>query len=304
MDIHATLDDLRAAGLLTDTEVAAATRRLRSQRSWAKPADVLLLVLGAALLLAGVVFFFAWNWDAMPGLAKLGVVEVALVICAAAAYRATALPRQVLLTAASALVGVFLAVYGQVYQTGADPWTLFATWAALIVPWTLSARFGLCTALLVGLLDTALVQAADPLHLSFDETMVALGLLNAAALAVRESTQHAGRWLREVLLAAALGPLTLDAIYFVVEDGKGGTGLAAYVLAAAAALYWFRSRTPDLAALSLTALSLCILTLTFIGKHLLDSASAITLLLFALTCVAVFAGAVWALRRALPEPVP
>jgi hypothetical protein len=38
-------------------------------------------------------------------------------------------------------VGVFLAVFGQVYQTGADRWDLFAQWSALIFGWVLLARF-------------------------------------------------------------------------------------------------------------------------------------------------------------------
>ncbi|MBC8290414.1 MAG: DUF2157 domain-containing protein, partial [Planctomycetes bacterium] len=37
--------------------------------------------------------------------------------------------------------GVFLAVFGQVYQTGADEWLLFAGWAGLILPWTALSRF-------------------------------------------------------------------------------------------------------------------------------------------------------------------
>ena len=42
---------------------------------------------------------------------------------------------------AAVAVGALLAVFGQTYQTGADPFELFLTWALLIVPWTLAARF-------------------------------------------------------------------------------------------------------------------------------------------------------------------
>ena len=44
------------------------------------------------------------------------------------------------LIAASVLVGVLLAVIGQVYHTGADAYSLFAAWTLLILPWTLASR--------------------------------------------------------------------------------------------------------------------------------------------------------------------
>lgn len=39
------------------------------------------------------------------------------------------------------MVGVFMAVFGQIYQTGADSYTLFLTWAIMILPWVIMAQF-------------------------------------------------------------------------------------------------------------------------------------------------------------------
>ena len=39
------------------------------------------------------------------------------------------------LFATAFLSGILLAVFGQVYQTGADPYGLFLAWALLILPW-------------------------------------------------------------------------------------------------------------------------------------------------------------------------
>ncbi len=44
-------------------------------------------------------------------------------------------PGKAALLLATLLLGVFLALFGQTYQTGADPWQLFANWALLILPW-------------------------------------------------------------------------------------------------------------------------------------------------------------------------
>src|SRR5699024_11365250 len=43
--------------------------------------------------------------------------------------------RQLLLLIASIITGSLLALFGQVYQTGADTWQLFFAWAILITPW-------------------------------------------------------------------------------------------------------------------------------------------------------------------------
>ncbi len=43
-------------------------------------------------------------------------------------------PRQALLLALALNIGALLALVGQTYQTGADPWQLFATWALLLLP--------------------------------------------------------------------------------------------------------------------------------------------------------------------------
>ncbi len=61
------------------------------------------------------------------------------------------------LFAAAVLVGPLLGVYGQTYQTGADPWGLFAFWALLILPWVVVAHFTALWILTIALLDTALV---------------------------------------------------------------------------------------------------------------------------------------------------
>ncbi len=42
--------------------------------------------------------------------------------------------RQALLLAIALNIGALLALVGQTYQTGADPWQLFSTWALMLVP--------------------------------------------------------------------------------------------------------------------------------------------------------------------------
>jgi uncharacterized membrane protein len=55
------------------------------------------------------------------------------------------------------ITGSLLALFGQVYQTGADTWQLFFGWAVLITPWVIIARFPALWLLWLGLVNTGLI---------------------------------------------------------------------------------------------------------------------------------------------------
>ena len=108
---------------------------------WRQFLERLLLGNGGAMLLAAIIFFFAANWEAMGRFAKFGLIELLMAAALTAYWRFPArVAGQASLTASAVLVGVLLAYYGQTYQTGADNWQLFASWAALILPWALLGR--------------------------------------------------------------------------------------------------------------------------------------------------------------------
>src|SRR5688572_9164850 len=81
-----------------------------SRGEWAGFLSAGLLSMGAALLLAGVVFFFAYNWAFLGRISKLCLVAAGVAALSLfAARRATEeLPRQVALFGAAVLVGVLL----------------------------------------------------------------------------------------------------------------------------------------------------------------------------------------------------
>ncbi|MFC5705466.1 DUF2157 domain-containing protein [Aeromonas eucrenophila] len=116
--------------------------------------DRLLLWLGSLCLGAGLVFFVAFNWQELGRLSRLALLELPLLAMLVLLWRKpmTDTPRQALLLAVALNIGALLALVGQTYQTGADPWQLFATWALLLLPlaalgmspllWTLSWLLG------------------------------------------------------------------------------------------------------------------------------------------------------------------
>ena len=217
--------------------------------SWAQRA---LLALGAAHFLAGIVFFFAYNWEDLGAFARFGLIQGAPVMAIVAAV-AAGLHRpagKALLVAASVLTGVLLAVIGQVYQTGADAWELFAAWTVLVLPWVLASRSSIHWFLWGMLALTALStyggQVLVPLGSiaagNFTAVIgaVAIGFLVVYELAVRSGIAWlAERWLRVSLALIGLAILLGPAIGFVLDGDEMALGFLLFLIAAAALGYGY-----------------------------------------------------------------
>lgn len=310
----ALLRDLAEDGVITPEQSAGLQSLLRRELAWRAWTERLLLILGTGLLLSGIVFFFAWNWHALQPWQKFGLIEAALVLCAAgAAWRTIdTLSGRLFLTAACAMVGVFLAVFGQIYQTGADSFELFLGWAAFIFPWVLLGRFGALWMLWLLLLNAALclsweqvdfwrtIGAGNPAHFA-----VVIALLNALALTAREWAARRYEWLREPALRAVplifvLLPLTIANVRLIFGSPWRDTSAvppAALIAAAALSYGVYRWKWPDLFCLSGVVLSLCIVLVTLIGRVLFKGVhGAETFLLQAMITLAIFGGAAAWLR--------
>jgi len=259
------LQILRSAGLVSARGYAAASGAVRDEAFWARWGRRALLALGAGQLLAGVVFFFAYNWHDLSDIAKFAAIEAALVIAAGGALL-VGLDRafgQVLLIAASVLTGVLLAAIGQVYQTGADVFELFVVWAALILPWAIISRNAAHWLLWLFVAVAALALYGKQVLIVMDVitigvVWVLVGASIAVALAGRELAVRYGfawlsaHWTRLVLLFAAMAVLFVPAAGNIVDIDQFGSEpicLGAFLLAmlAVAGIYW-RLR-PDFAAL-------------------------------------------------------
>ena len=102
------------------------------------------LMLSAALLLgAGLVFWVAANWAAQSRMLRLHLLQatVALPMLVALAFAASRpVLRMALVLLGTLALGGLLAYIGTTYQTGADTWELFTTWAALAIVWVAVLR--------------------------------------------------------------------------------------------------------------------------------------------------------------------
>ena len=97
------------------------------KKQWNQFLSIFLLAAGVGFTVAGIIFFFAYNWEDLPKFAKLGIVQTLLVasVLLTIFTRWNVLIKQIILTGATFLIGTLFAVFGQIYQTGAPLWLTF-----------------------------------------------------------------------------------------------------------------------------------------------------------------------------------
>jgi len=283
---RAALEALYGARLLGARARREAVGLVRPPLMWWTWANRIVLFLGVTLLLAGIVFFFAWNWAAMAPWLKFGLIGAALLACliGAGCLGLERLTGRVTLLAASVLVGVFLAVHGPVYQTGADAFELFLGWAVLILGWVILARFAALWVVWLALVNTGVFLYWDQVmvqesyyHLPAAPYAI-LAVVNGLALLAREVGHRRNvvwlqdLWHRYLLLAVVLTWLTIPVVAMIADFDEASiwTGVSAVIWAVTlpAAIWYHRTRTRDLLSLTLLAASACVVALSLLGRGL------------------------------------
>jgi uncharacterized membrane protein len=278
-------------------------------RAWKTFIDRLLIWLGGLALAGAAVFFVAYNWNDIGRVGKFAMVEVLIVLAVLAYWKLgeAGVAGKVALLVATILLGVLLALYGQTYQTGADPWQLFFTWALLMLPWALVGRFPAIWMVWVVLINLAIVfyqQAFRGMFgLMFDSEQSQLWLafaFNALALTAWEILSKSRPWLAERwavrLLAVGSGaPLTWLMIYGIFgEESNLVLTASAWVVWLAVMYFVYKTKCRDLFMLAGCCLSGIVVVVAFLGRQLLDSGGAGGFLFLALVVVGLGAGAaVW-----------
>lgn len=142
MDLRLALYELAAQYKLNATSSdklaqIAGLNREPSQLAYWLPRGV--AVLAAALGGFGVILWIAANWETLGRFGRFALLQgLFLVMCVGALVKPSA--RAPLGLMALLTIGGLFAYFGQTYQTGADPWQLFAVWAVLALPLCLSVR--------------------------------------------------------------------------------------------------------------------------------------------------------------------
>lgn len=234
-----------------------------SKENWRQWLSLLFLAIGTGLFLAGVIFFFAYNWDALHRFERFAIIGGGVFLSAAAAFflGVSKLPGKLLLMVASVLTGVLLATFGMVYQTGADSYQLFMTWALLIIPWVVISRFQplWLVAILIANLAILLWEPTTRQSLFFRFSQVnwllvaMLMALNFKVLVIREYSTlihqelEQGRWFPRLVAAWVIIVASIAPLYAVTEGrifneifGLVMLGVSITLLSALAYFYLFK----------------------------------------------------------------
>jgi len=311
------VDELYAHGKISFEAKEYALAFLYPADKWGIWASRLLLVVGAALVLSGVVYFFAFNWAKISPVVKLTVIQAAMVGCILGVYICSLkqLFGQILLLSASVLTGVFMAVFGQIYQTGADAYQLFMMWSILTLGWTIVSNFApqwlfwlvIANTFLILWWNQAFLPTGDIEHSIF----VLLSALNGSALAMKECFSSGGsrkwlqvRWLRVALTVATLLPLLIPTLIFVMSPSKASVSLGVAsmvgVIGHGLIYIFYRYSARDMWSLALVVLSACIIVEVSVIKslsELLDDAEFLMFLIMGVATLGIFTFAVVILRH-------
>lgn len=290
LDLAATPERLRAladAGILPPQTLERALELAVASPPrpwWRRFISTVLMGLGSLLVLSGVIYFFAFNWAALHRFGKIGLLMLAIAASAVAAWRlGEGLAGQFALLFAAVLVGPMLAVYGQAYQTGADPYELFIGWVLLILPWVALSRFGPLWLLLLVLANVGICLYWEQVLDWHGDTgqaalMLTLAGLNGLAWAVHEHFGYRNvawlqdRWLPRVLSVMTLSPLLVLSEWMTVEPRDTThyhvLGLVGLVAAAGGSFALHRLVRSEL--FLLTAVAMCAMTVltTLVGRFL------------------------------------
>lgn len=93
--------------------------------------------------ITGISCFTAYNWNKMGNFTKMSIPLslIVLGIIGWFIFQNKVLYRQLFLFSSSFFVGTLFAVFGQIYQTGADPYTLFRNWGLFILVFSAVENF-------------------------------------------------------------------------------------------------------------------------------------------------------------------
>jgi uncharacterized membrane protein len=241
---------------------------------------------GVLSLAAGLVFFIAANWSELGVMGRFALVQsVLLVSVLIGLWRPPPQPigKYALLMTFIA-TGALLALFGQTYQTGADLYELFLTWALLGLPLVIAARWSVAAGAWLVVINIALLlffgwrpqggwlwsmfspwQTNTSLHLLAPTVFDLVLWMIAEYLRGARAHPIAPRWLSRLALTCAIGFATWAATHAVVETSVGGAESVAVlvVLALEAALVayaiWMRNDVFPLALIagSLIVISTC-----------------------------------------------
>ena len=278
-------------GKLTSENYLSALETFRDRQWWESWAMRALFALAVGHILAGVIFFFAHNWFGLPDNLKFGLVGggIGLSVLLWLTLGLDSLAGKSFGIAATVLVGVMFAVFGQVYQTPALLHTPFVLWAAMTLPFAAVSRnlahwavwIVIALVAMFAYAETGFYIAGQPL--AADMLILVAALISAAAVLVLDKLLRPiypwarGSWFRLFLIAIS-GVLLVTAFTSTFWPWRSdalkalsyGLSAVAFLTALGLGLYLYKFR-PTLAGLSIVTFATTAMIVQTVLKLFQDS---------------------------------
>jgi len=221
---------LTDAGVLPGGRFVAAAALVRDGAQWRRIGRLMWLAVGAGHLLAGIAFFFAYNWNDLPPLLRLALPQLLLAGSGGGAL-ALGLDRTVgkaLLFVAATSIAICIAVVAQTYGVAGETWVFAALWSGLVLPFAIAGQSGAIWLLLAAALGWAIWDGAN-VRLGLEGRFIPavatapfLGLLLLRETARRRRAAFARpRWLRLAPFAVIAAGLAVSGIAALIGDERG-----------------------------------------------------------------------------------
>lgn len=267
-------------GLIAKDDIEKALRITQAQpdtQQWYEFIKRSLFLLSMLSVACGIIFFFAYNWNHLSSFNKFAIIQVLMII---STFCYTQTPKYSHIQGAVALfmvliIGALFALFGQTYQTGKDPWQLFALWTLFATPLAYHARSTMIWLVWLTLLNLSLFLFVDVNQVLFgiifnDESHMLLFIYsNALALILFEALYHKKRVFNRVTAqtAAVLVMMTGTSLasISIIDDHFNGLYIFTYIMWMMAVYYFYRRQTIDILILASSVISfICLVVALYI----------------------------------------
>ena len=311
------IEELYLNGKINDEARQYSLDTLNPRNEWLLWLSRLLMFIGTTLILAGIIYFFSFNWDQITSVAKLLIVELMILVTIVCAFifSLKEVKGQLFLFAASLFVGLFFVVLGQVYTSDSPVFLLFLYWSILIIGWTLISNFSPQWFLLIFLVNIFLItwwnQWVSPSNDIEFMIYTFLMIFNGLILSLREyfASDEKMKWLRfrwiRILLTFLILPIMLIPILTLITSVTEATFFV--ILSAVLGIfghiifyYVYRYKFKDLLVLATLAFSVCIVIQVFgfeFFGNLIGGTDGILFAIMGIVALLTFSSAIIVLRK-------
>jgi len=260
-----------------------------------------LKILGLALITVSLLYLMAANWWMLPDPVQLAI-PMLILLCSATAsiyFDQQEWVRQSLDTVSGLMLGLSLAMIGQIYQTGADSYLLFLLWSALLLPWLYRSNIGIFVMLCVVSQLTLYLYFKQSFWMGRAEGLYLLGLNLLTALSFAYAMRYYA--LLRFLFIAFVIVISISSMMQFIHHSKLIYLASSVVLPTGAAFYFYRKHQALEAILLIAGLAASVSLWVFelVENQLTNSATGLFVL--AVLIFGWFALISFALNRIFPQ---